>query len=162
MESAVEMLIKNSETTVLLDKDDYEKHCDRAWHLNQNGYISRNIWVDGKFVHQRLHRVIMGEPEGLEVDHINGDKMDNRKSNLRISTRSQNARNRPRYKSNKSGYKGVYERNGKYQSQIRNNGKLIQLGTFDNRHDAARMYNFWAKDLFGEYARLNVIKEETI
>jgi hypothetical protein len=74
----------------------------------------------------------------------------------------QNAWNSGLSKSNTSGYKGVSWRKDrqKWKAEIKKNYKSISLGHFDNPHDAARMYNFWAIDMFGEYARLNVINEE--
>lgn len=71
-----------------VDDDDYEKYNHLVWHLSDTGYAVRK---SGKTV--RLHRLIMDCPEGMVVDHLNGDKLDNHKSNLRICTQSENAKN---------------------------------------------------------------------
>lgn len=86
---------------VLVDRDDYEKVGGKKWHLSSYGYAVRTEYKDGK-ISKRLymHRVIMGCPDGMVVDHKNGNKLDNRKSNLRICTDAENHRNRhdnPKY-----------------------------------------------------------------
>jgi hypothetical protein len=148
-------------TKTLVDDDDYERLHHYNWRLNPAGYALRSTSINGKYATIRLHREIMGALKGEYVDHINGDVLDNRKSNLRICTNMQNAWNSGLSKSNTSGYKGVTwkKERGKWKAEIKKNYKPIFLGYFDNKHDAARMYNFWAKDMFGEYARLNVINE---
>jgi hypothetical protein len=105
--------------------------------------------------------MIMNAAEGELVDHINGNVQDNRKSNLRITSHKGNSRNRKTPSINKVGYKGVRKTRGydRFQAYIQVNGIQEHLGYFGNPHDAARMYNFWANDLFGEFARLNVINE---
>lgn len=79
-----------SGVSVKLDDDDYEKYRSQVWHLSDNGYAVRRN--NGKTT--RLHRLIMQCPEGMVVDHLNGDKLDCRKSNMRICTQAENARNR--------------------------------------------------------------------
>lgn len=104
----------------------------------------------------------MNAGEGEIVDHINGNVLDNRKSNLRITSPSGNSRNRKTPIINKVGYKGVSKVKGyeKYKAYVQVGTGQAHLGYFDNPHDAARMYNFWASDIFGEFARLNTINEE--
>jgi hypothetical protein len=95
-----------------------------------------------------MHRQIMGAKEGQEIDHINGNGLDNRRENLRIVTRSQNLANRPAFKSSKSGYKGVRKnKNG--------TGKMIYGLQFDAPEEAARAYDRCALMFFGEHAQLN-------
>lgn len=109
----------------------------------------------------RLHRLITGAEKGEVVDHIDGNPLNNLRSNLRVTSQANNTINsRPR-KGTSSQYKGVcwYKAYSKWQCRINHEGKTYHLGYFDSEHDAARMYNFWAVDLFGEFARLNVIKE---
>ena len=144
----------------LIDDDDYELVSGYSWYTCK-GYLQAR--VKGSPTHKRvkLHRLIMEAEKGDIVDHINGDALDNRKCNLRIVTAQQNAFNRHNYVSH-TGYKGVASGgssgNG-YRVFIGINGKRVYLGYFDNPHDAARMYNFWAHDLFGDYACLNKIEE---
>ena len=106
-----------------------------------------------------LHRLIMGFPKNKIVDHINGNKLDNRKSNLRICTQRQNAWNSIKKELGVSSkYKGVhfYKRTGKWQSSIQA-GKRLHLGFFDTEKEAAKAYDFMAKKLRGEYANTNGI-----
>lgn len=105
-----------------------------------------------------MHRELIEVPEGFVIDHKNGDTLDNRKSNLRACKQSENAKNQTKKRSdNTSGYKGVtwWKRDGNWKAQLYVDGKNINLGYFDCKHEAAMMYNFWAKDIFGEFASLN-------
>jgi hypothetical protein len=104
-----------------------------------------------------MHRLVIGYDGELMVDHINGNKLDNRRENLRVVSMAQNVMNSPK----RSGlYKGVSRASkNRYRARLTFNGKELNLGVFENPQDAARMYNFWARDLFGEYATLNKISE---
>ena len=139
-----------------IDDEDYLLVSSRAWWYQRNGYIVTEI-------SQRtvlLHRLLMNTPEGFETDHINGNKLDNRKSNLRICTRSQNQHNqKPRTGSSK--YKGVcwYKPVEKWLAQIRSSGKKKHIGLFSDEKEAALAYNSVARELFGEYARLNIVED---
>jgi hypothetical protein len=99
----------------------------------------------------------MNCPHGLEVDHINHDKLDNRRCNLRIVTRQQNNQNtRPKTSSTRtSAYKGVHLAKGKWRASIHTNGTTRQLGTFTDEVAAAKAYDQAARYYFGEYAYLN-------
>lgn len=111
--------------------------------------------------HRYLHCAVMGgPPSGMEIDHINGDSLDNRRENLRFCTRAQNQCNlRKRSSATSSKHKGVSKdrRRGKWEAQIRLGGKKKHLGYFEQEIDAARAYNAAARELFGEFARLNNI-----
>ena len=124
---------------------------DYYWRNNyKNGYCHR-VDPEGKTVY--LHRQIMEPiPEGLVVDHCNQDRRDNRKSNLRICTQSENALNSPpRYERK---YKGVYKRGEKYIARFRN----IHLGTFKTEFEAAEAYNVPAREYL-PYVWLNPIED---
>lgn len=110
-----------------------------------------------------LHRVVLARAIGRVLkrheypDHINRDPLDNRRSNLRLATRSENARNRNAQSNNVSGYKGVgwHKRSRKWRAFITLNRKQRHIGHFDKAEDAARAYDKAARELHGEFARLN-------
>ncbi len=104
-----------------------------------------------------LHRFIIGAGQGQDVDHVNGDGLDNTQGNLRLASCAQNAQNRRLYSSNKTGYKGVYKRGRKWAASIGVNRRSINLGVFETPELAAAAYNEAAARHFGEYARLNAI-----
>ena len=108
--------------------------------------------------HLRLHRYLMDCPDGMVVDHINHDTLDNRRSNLRVCTPTQNKQNMKPQKSIQSKYKGVsIKQNGKWQAAIMADTKFHYIGTFDTERDAAVAYNFASKMLHKEYGILNDI-----
>ncbi len=109
-----------------------------------------------------LHRKIMNAPIGMEVDHINGNALDNRKCNLRVCTSSENSFNMRGTASGTSKYKGVsYDsKNRKWIAQIVCKDKKVWGGRFITEEEAAIAYNKLAKELFGQFARLNVILDK--
>lgn len=125
--------------------------------VTSHGYVRLvRYWGmhDGKpkYTQQYLHRVVTGAPKGSQVDHINGDRTDNRKSNLRVCTNTQNNWNKKKTIRNKSGYKGVYENiAGKWIAQITVGGTTKHLGTFDTAQEAGRAYDNYAMLIHGQY-----------
>lgn len=93
----------------------------------------------------------------METDHINGDRLDNRKENLRICTRVQNFQNMKMHIDNTSGFKGVSwdSEREKWISQIFTGGHTKFLGRFEDSEKAARVYDDAARKYFGEFARTN-------
>jgi hypothetical protein len=145
----------------IVDDEDFERISALKWcYSSSNGYAVSSRKINGKKV--LLHRFLLNAPGEKVTDHINRNRLDNRRSNLRLCTRAENNCNMGIRSHNKGMYKGVYwmPNRSKWQVTIRHNKKPMFLGLFDNPHDAARMYNFWAKDLFGDFAVLNVIKED--
>jgi hypothetical protein len=140
---------------VLVDNEDFEWLIRWKWKDNGIGYAV--TYIDGKTI--RMHRMIVNATTGKEVDHINGNRLDNRKINLRECTKSQNHMNNFLQKNNTTGYKGVslFKRVNKYRAYIKKDNKEIHLGYFNNPKDAAVAYNEAAKEYFGEFARLNII-----
>jgi hypothetical protein len=162
--TAVAIIETSKGLDVLVDDEDLERLSKFKWEISTRGYVRSRKMINGHRKHVLIHRIIMDASEGDLVDHINGNVQDNRKQNLRITNHKGNSRNRKTPTINKVGYKGVSKVRGyeKYKAYIQVGGEQEHLGYFNNPHDAARMYNFWAMDLFGEFARLNVIKEEEI
>jgi hypothetical protein len=141
----------------LVDDEDFEELNQFKWSYH-HGYAVRNSpYVNGKRKELFMHRVILNTPEGMETDHINGIRWDNRRDNIRIVTKSQNQWNRNRYKNSVSKYKGVYwsKRWKRWYAGISYKGKNLYVGCFKCEEDAARAYDKRAKELHGEYARLN-------
>lgn len=104
--------------------------------------------------HTVLHRLIMNTPKGYVTDHINGDKLDNRRENLRICTQHQNSMNTRISKNNKSGVKGVSTTpSGKYRARIMLNGVEIGLGRYETLEEAAKARKRAERKYFGEYVR---------
>lgn len=137
----------------LVDDDDYERISKYNWSFS-NGYARRNQYVPiQKTI--LLHRFIMGEPIGYEVDHINGDGLDNRKENLRVCTHKENTRNRKIQKNNTSGFTGVVwdKPRNKWRAHIKYLGKLIFIGHFIDKNEASTAYEKRAKELFGDFLR---------
>lgn len=103
-----------------------------------------------------MHRMIMAPADGLEVDHINGNRLDNRRSNLRTCTTYQNNQNVRRKRSNTSGFKGVFRRNhghaDRWSARIWANGCGRTLGVYDTPEQAHRAYVAAAAELHGEFA----------
>lgn len=124
------------------------------WKL-KHGYLTTSV---GSTYHT-LHRLVNDTPGGYETDHINGDKSDNRCSNLRTVTVSENQMNRGPTRSNTSGYKGVTWRKDKkkYQARIEVNNKKVNIGYYDDALIAAANYDAAAIQFFGNIAYLNVL-----
>lgn len=132
--------------------------------FDPNGYPYSSFSKNGKGKRLQIHRLVAlafipNTDNKQFVDHIDQDKSNNRVSNLRWASRSENYMNRTKYKCNKSGYKGVFfsKSKNKYRAEIRLNKKSIFIGYYESKEEAAIAYNEKARELFGEYASLNVI-----
>lgn len=143
---------------VEIDPSDFPTYKKYKWSI-YNGYVQTNIKdVTGRSSTRRLHQILMNPSSGFMVDHIDLNKLNNRRNNLRICTNAENQRNRVRPANNTSGFKGVYFNKGrnKYASQIRYDNKKKFLGYFTSAIDAAKAYDLAAKRIFGQFARLNI------
>ena len=142
----------------LVDEDDYRWLSLCTWQCTKVGYAVTDSYNKKYY----MHRLIMKPTDGMYVDHINGIKNDNRKSNLRICTPSQNGANKIIIKNNHySKYKGVTWSKAakKWIAQTQKDKKQIYLGLYETEAGAAIAYNNAALELFGEFALLNVIDE---
>lgn len=147
--------------------EDYEWLSQFKWYEHQ-GYVKRGNYQKGvgKKPQIQMHREILNPPEHLEVDHINRDGLDNRRSNLRTATRMQNTHNTGPRKRGNSKYKGVcYLAKGNHQKrwrvQFNHGGKRLYSDCFATELEAAQAYNKAAKKFLGEgsYAFLNDVPE---
>jgi hypothetical protein len=144
----------------ILDQQDYYRLIGFNWFLTgrfHKFYASRTIKIDGRTKITRMHRDIMNPPDNLLVDHRNCNGLDNRRENLRLANKSQNVCNSRKRKNTSSKYIGVHLRKsqGRWEAQIRHNGKKMWLGSFENEIAAARAYDRAAVKYHGEFARLN-------
>lgn len=145
----------------LVDELFYPQLNTVRWIGSSRGYaITGSRKFDGKPRTIFMHRIITNAPDGLEVDHINHNELDNRLSNLRVVSHQQNSLNRTGNKKNKSGYKGLrwHLRDKVWEVRIGiGNKKYVYGGRSTNLNKAALMYNKVAKKYFGEYAYLNKV-----
>lgn len=140
-----------------VDDTDFKKFGPVKWYAALCGkhlYAKRDTGRDSKRSRHYLHREIMGNPVGKQVDHKNHDTLDCQKSNLRVCNQSQNMMNRRGAASHsKSGIRGVHWHRGaeKWTSQIRAYGVVYHLGLFVEKEDAAAAYLAARKKYFGEF-----------
>jgi hypothetical protein len=143
----------------LVDDEDYERVAKIKWILKPSGCTRyAHGWNKQTKRQVVMHRYILGIESGSRplVDHVNLDGLDNRRSNLRLCTNSQNGANRRHNRSHTtSRFKGVGKRGNRWQAQIQVAGRRVKIGCFSSEEDAARAYNDAAVAIWGEYARLN-------
>lgn len=148
----------------IVDAADYDAVMAAGpWYAHSAGrkmYAARTVRLDdGRRTALLMHTFLTGT---LGVDHVGGDGLDNRRSNLRRATQRQNSRNRQLGRNNTSGYKGVswHKRQGVWLGRIKVDGRQIHLGCFPTAEQAAEAYNAAAIEHFGDFAWLNTIPAE--
>lgn len=165
----VKIALRNSPHSAVVDACDEGASRD-SWRLNRGGYVVRSARLGDARKTQLLHRVIMRAPGGRIVDHVNGDRLDCRRSNLRFATQRENSRNAHSTRNQKRGqFKGIYWDKScqKWRAeiaggQVRDDGtsKHVFLGHFSEASHAARAYDDAARRYFGEFAATNFPKAE--
>lgn len=137
----------------LVDDADYERIARHRWHRSAFGYAVRFVTEDGKPRVVWMHREVMHAPRGLEVDHINRDRLDNRRSNLRLATHAENSRN-TRSKRGVGEVPGVgfHKASGTWRAYIRVNGKQIEKSGFADKAAAVEYRIALAEQHFGEFS----------
>ncbi len=142
----------------LVDDEDYGWLSRWSW--SYDGRYAKRVFVDESGARRTvsMHRLVMGEPEGLCVLHFNGDLLDNRRSNLRVCAMAEVSRRRRMQANNTSGYRGVrwVERIGRWKARIRVCGRRIELGDYRELMDAVRAYDEASVRYHGEYGRRNL------
>jgi hypothetical protein len=148
----------------LVDDKDYNRVAVLHWYASKEkglwyarAYCGKSNTLNQTTV--RMHRLILGimNNPNIQVDHRDGDGLNNRRLNLRVATNAQNSMNRRKKIGCLSQYKGVYldKRYNKWRASIMFNKKRYHLGHYSNEKDAALAYNRKALEFFGEYALLN-------
>lgn len=148
----------------IVDEADYEFLSQWKWHATSRNYAARNNENWGSSPNAKrtilLHAVIMNPPEGMVVDHINRNTLDNRRRNLRNVTPHENARNKGVRKNNTSGFVGVHPYpGGLWQVEIQAAGNRKYVGRFKDRIEAAKAYDAAAVEMHGGFAQLNFSRE---
>lgn len=142
----------------IVDDEDYESLVKYNWWTSKGGngldYATRYLKGNTEL---QMHREIMNAPKGWEVDHIDGNGLNNQRLNLRVATHENNSRNRLKRKESGSKYKGVYwhKRDSRWYAGICVSYKKIHIGSYTIEEDAARAYDAAARHHFGDFARTN-------
>lgn len=157
----VEIKLKNAQSIFVDEEDEAYLVAIGGWYVGGDGYAITDKVIDGKRTIIRMHRLITQVPSGVKVDHIDMNRLNNCRNNLRFATQAQNLMNRGAPKNNTSGYKGVswHTQNRNWRASINLAGKFISLGSFSTKEDAAKAYNEGALKYHGEFARLNKIEK---
>lgn len=145
----------------LVDDANFEWLNRWPWHCSHYGYAARRMTIAEDPTRRMvwMHRLIDSTPEGMMTDHINQDKLDNRRSNLRSCTKQTNAVNSKTRADNTSGYRGVTwdKIRRKWVAQLHVMGKSMNLGGYSDKKQAALAYNQAALNQYGEFANLNEV-----
>ncbi|GAA5514048.1 hypothetical protein Dcar01_02797 [Deinococcus carri] len=142
----------------LCDDADHALLSQHRWHLDKCGYArTYRALEQGRSTTVAMHQLLADERGGRYRDHIDGNRLDNRRANLRPCTQRENSYNRCVHRNNKTRVKGVSRYRGKYRAVIHKDGEQVYLGLFPTLDLAAAAYNGAAIALFGVFARLNSI-----
>jgi len=145
----------------LVDDEDYVIVNKYSWYMVKYGYAVTNVKkTDGKQIMLKMHKLVTGTVGSgikVQVDHINNNKLDNRRANLRVCSPAENKRNCKMSVKNTTGFKGVsyHKQAMKWRAMIMVNGKKIHLGLFICILKAAKTYDEAAIKYFGEFACTN-------
>lgn len=157
----VDVLIKVGRLVAVIDAEDFALVSQHKWHTRRGvstTYAQAHVYVAGRRTTISMHGLLVQVPNGHEVDHVDGDGLNNRRRNLRVATVQQNQANRgkPRVAGATSIYKGV-SRNGRgrWRASIFVSGRTRRVGDYDTEEEAARAYDAAAIAAFGDFAKGN-------
>ena len=145
--------------TAVIDAVDVPLISTGNWHalvLDNNVYAARNLMRKGVRIGLLMHRVLTDAPQGMEVDHADCDGLNNRRSNLRLATHEENARNNRLQRNNRSGYKGVHwsKKRCQWAAAIQVNRKIKHLGFHDDIEEARKAYALASAQYHGDFGRI--------
>lgn len=143
----------------IVDDADFDFLSFFKWHATETGYAKRNVRTHGGGYYRMvcMHDYILLPDPGIYVDHINSDRLDNRRANLRLCSHAENIRNQSMKSNNTSGYKGVCWDSSveRWRTTVTKDGRKIYIGVFVDAHAAALAYDEAALFHFGEFAKTN-------
>ena len=146
----------------IVDDSDFDRLIQMgSWCLSSNGYAVHYTKINGQRKTLYMHRLIMDACYPLQVDHIDRDRLNNQRSNLRFATRSQNQANKNIQNNNTSAYKGVNWNKGKWEARIRYKRVRVNLGRFSDPLRAALVYDAASRLLYNEFAGCNFPEHQT-
>lgn len=157
------IILLGGDKFAIVDPADYENLSRFRWRADQSErvwYAARFKMIGGRARNILMHRLLLNAPPGVEVDHRNGNGLDNRRANIRLCTHVENSRNRHSLRLTKaSRWKGVVpyasQIGTRWRARIHVSGKNLSLGSYGTEEEAARAYDTAAREHFGEFAALN-------
>jgi len=147
----------------IVDDADYEFLNQFSWSLHSAGYAQRKLRFKGKHITILMHRQLIHSECGFEIAHLDGNPLNNQRSNLEISTRGENRHNTPKRKTNTSGFKGVSRDKRAtdkcWYAKIQFQNNQYMSSYFYTKEEAAHHYDEMAKKFYGKFAILNFPEE---
>jgi hypothetical protein len=146
--------------TILVDDADYDTLSAHRWYV----HLAHKVYYATADVNRHrisIHQMIMNAPKGVDVDHINGNGLDNRRSNLRLATRGQNIANSRMYSNNTTGYRGVIAYGGGWRAQLKCQQRLFTSPNFKTKEEAALFRDELVRVMLGDTVYLNFPDVET-
>ncbi len=148
--------LSNSTDVALVDDEEFVKLCGYNWQKSSNGYAIRSVGTSKIYMHQD----VLPTSKGVYADHIDSNRLNNQKSNLRPATHSENGQRRKVQSNSRTGYRGVIHSPHGWRAHLYCNRKHISLGYYKDIEDAARAYDKGALQYFGPNAALNFPTED--
>ena len=152
------IMLTGTKDRMICDVDDLDKLRNSTWSKNAKGYAKCRKKVNGKSRTILAHRIIMNAKDGQIVDHINRNRLDNRKSNLRFVDLKANRINSELRPENKSGYAGVAKQKKSWIAKIMIDGKFKTIGHYKTKEDAITARRKAEKEIYGIYSNNNYME----